>query len=69
VYAKVKRFFKETKMPPDDLSCVSGFIKNDEQAKLKWREWSPWNVTEEVFELITDVHVDAFLEIAEKNKL
>jgi len=69
VYAQVKRFFKETKMPPDDLSCVSGFVKNDEQAKLKWREWSPWNVTEEVFELITDVHVDAFLEIAEKSKL
>jgi hypothetical protein len=34
-----------------------------------WNEWTPWSVTEECFELNTEQKVDAFLEIAEKNKL
>ena len=47
-------------MPPDDISSTSGFITSVEQAKQFWNDWSPWTVTEDVFEL------DAFLEIAEK---
>ena len=56
-------------MPPDDISSTSGFIISDEQAKQTWNDWSPWTVTEDVFELTTESQVDAFLEIAEKNKL
>ena len=48
LYDKVKRFFTETKMPPDDLSSISGFIKSAKQAQQKWTEWSRWTVTEEV---------------------
>jgi hypothetical protein len=69
VYDKVKRFFKETKMPPDDQSSASGFIKSSEQAYQKWNEWSPWTVTEEEFELTTANYVDAFLQIADNNKV
>ena len=69
VYDKVKRFFNETKMPPDDQTSASGFIKSSEQAHQKWNEWSPWTVTEEVFELTTAKHVDAFLQIADNNKV
>ena len=57
------------KMPPDDISSTSGFITSDEQAKQTWNDWSPWSVTEDKFELTTESQVDAFLEIAEKNKL
>jgi hypothetical protein len=42
VYEKLKRFFKETKMPPDDQSSASGYIKSAEQAHQKWNEWCPW---------------------------
>ena len=69
VYEKVKRFFNETKMPPDDQSSASGFIKSAEQAHQKWNEWSPWTVTEEVFELTTEKQVNAFLQIADNNKV
>ena len=69
LYDKVRRFFAETKMPPDDLSSASGFIKSTEQAQQKWAEWSRWTITEEVFELTTERQVDAFLEIAENNKV
>jgi hypothetical protein len=69
VYEKVKRYFTETKMPPDDVSCAVGFIKTPEQAQLKWNDWSHWTVTEEVFELTTEQQVDAFLQIAENNKV
>ena len=69
VYEKVKRFFNETKMPPDDQSSASGFIKSAEQAHQKWNEWSRWTVTEEVFELTTEKEVDAFLQIADNNKV
>jgi len=69
VYDKVKRFFNETKMPPDDQSSAFGFIKSAEQAQQKWNEWSRWTITEEVFELTTEKQVDAFLEIAENNKV
>jgi len=68
VFEKLKRFFKETKMPPDDPSSASGYIKSPEEADQKWNEWSRWSVTEEVFELTTEKHVDAFLQIAENNK-
>jgi hypothetical protein len=54
-------------MPPDDISSTS--ITSDEQAKQTWNDWSPWTVTEDVFELTTESQVDAFLEIAEINKL
>ena len=53
-------------MPPDDISSTSGFITSVEQAKQFWNDWSPWTVTEDVFELKTEAQVDAFLEIAEK---
>ncbi len=55
----------------DDSSNTSSrcFITTVEQAKQLWNEWSPWTVTEDVFELTTETQVDAFLEIAEKNKL
>jgi len=56
-------------MPPDDISSTSGFITSVEQAKQFWNDWSPWTVTEDVFELTIEAQVDAFLEIAEKNKL
>ena len=69
VYEKVKRFFNETKMPPDDKSSASGYIKSAEQAHQKWNEWSPWTVTEEVFELTTEKQVNAFLQIADNNKV
>jgi hypothetical protein len=69
VYEKVKRFFTETKMPPDDVSCAVGFIKTPEQAQQKWNDWSHWTVTEEVFELTTEQQVDAFLQIAENNNV
>jgi hypothetical protein len=69
VYEKLKRFFSETKMPPDDQSSAIGFIKSAEQAEQKWNEWSPWTVTEEVFELNTENEVDAFLQIAYNNKV
>ena len=69
VYEKVKRYFTETKMPPDDVSCAVGFIKTPEQAQQKWNDWSHWTVTEEVFELTTEQQVDAFLQIAENNKV
>jgi hypothetical protein len=32
-------------------------------------DWSPWIVTEDAFELTLEAPVDAFLEIAEKNKI
>ena len=69
VYQKIKAYFTETKMPPDDVSSTSGFITSVEQAKQLWNDWSPWTVTEDVFELTTEAQVDAFLEIAEKDKL
>jgi len=69
VYDKVKRFFNETKMPPDNQSSAFGFIKSSEQAYQKWNEWSPWTVTEEEFELTTANNVDAFLQIADNNKV
>jgi hypothetical protein len=69
VYKKLKAYFAESKMPPDDISSTSGFITSVEQAKQFWNDWSPWTVTEDVFELTTEAQVDAFLEIAEKNKL
>ena len=50
-------------------SSTSGFITSVEQAKQFWNDWSPWTVTVEVFELTTEAQVDAFLKIAEKNKL
>jgi len=69
VYQKVKRFFTETKAPPDDVSCAVGFIKTPEQAEQKWNDWSHWTVTEEEFELKTEQQVDAFLQIAENNRV
>ena len=69
VYKKIQAYFAETKMPPDDISSTTGFITSVEQAKQFWNDWSPWTVTEDVFELTTEAQVDAFLEIAEKNKL
>ena len=51
------------------ISSTSGFITSVEQAKQFWNDWSPWTVTEDVFELTTEAQVDAFLQIAEKNKL
>ena len=69
VYKKIKAYFAETKMPPDNESSTNGFITSVEQAKQLWNDWSPWTVTEDVFELTTETQVDAFLEIAEKNKL
>jgi len=69
VYEKVKRFFSETKTPPDDQSSASGFIKTAEEAQQKWNNWSHWTVTEEEFELKTEQQVDAFLQIAENNKV
>jgi hypothetical protein len=56
-------------MPPDDQSSAFGFIKSSEQAYQKWNEWSPWTVTEEEFELTTANNVDAFLQIADNNKV
>ena len=69
VYKKIKAYFTEAKMPPDDVSSTSGFITSVEQAKQLWNDWSSWTVTEDVFELTTEAQADAFLEIAEKNKL
>ena len=69
VYKKIQAYLAETKMPPGDISSTSGFITSVEQAKQFWNDWSPWIVTEDVFELTTEAQVDAFLEIAEKNKL
>ena len=69
VYQKVKRFFTETKAPPDDVSCAVGFIKTPEQAEQKWNDWSHWTVTEEEFEFKTEQQVDAFLQIAENNRV
>jgi len=69
VYKKFKAYFAETNMPPDDISSTSGFIISVEQAKQFWNDWSPWTVTEDVFELTTEAQVDAFLERAEKNNL
>ena len=40
-----------------------------EQAHQKWNEWSRWTVTQEVFELTTEKEVDAFLQIADNNKV
>jgi hypothetical protein len=68
VYEKLKRYFNETKMPPDNPTSAPGFIKSPEEADQKWNEWSRWSVTEEVFELTTEKHVDAFLQIADNNK-
>lgn len=68
VFALMKRFFAETKMPPDDRSSKVGFISSMEEAKTKWTQWSPWTVTEVVYELNSDVEVDVFLAIAEENK-
>ncbi len=56
-------------MPPDDVSSTSGFITAVEQTKQLWNDWSPWTVTEDVFELTTEAQVDAFLEIALKKAL
>jgi hypothetical protein len=53
-------------MPRDDISSTSGFITLVEQAKQFWNDWSPWTVAEDAFELTTEAHVDAFLEIAGK---
>jgi len=69
VHKKIKAYVTEATMPPDDVSSTSGFITSVEQAKQLWNDWSPWTVTEDVFELTTKAQVDAFLEIAEKNKL
>jgi hypothetical protein len=69
VYKKIQTFFNQTKMPPDDKCSVSGYIQTRDQAEYCWNEWTPWSVTEECFELNTEQKVDAFLEIAEKNKL
>jgi hypothetical protein len=69
VYEKVKRYFTETKMPPDEKSCAVGFIKTPEQAQQKWNDWYNWTVIEEEFELKTEQQVDAFLQIAENNKV
>jgi hypothetical protein len=60
VYKKIKAFFAGTKMPPDDVSSTPGFITSEEQAKQLWNDWSPWTVTEDVFELTTEAQVDAF---------
>jgi len=56
-------------MPPDDVSSTSGFITSEEQAEQLWNDWSPWTVTEDEFHLTLEARVDAFLEIAEKNKI
>jgi hypothetical protein len=69
VYKKIKAFFDETKMPPDDKSSTSGYITSEEQAKQLWNDWLPWTVTEDEFELTLEAQVDAFLEIAEQNKI
>jgi hypothetical protein len=44
-------------------------IKTPEQAQQKWNDWSNWTVIEEDFELKTEQQVDAFLQIAENNKV
>ena len=69
VYKKIKAYFNETKMSPNNESRINGFITSVEQAKQLWNDWSPWTITEDIFELTTETQVDAFLEIAEKNKL
>jgi hypothetical protein len=69
VYKKIKAYFNETKMPPNNESSINGFITSVEQAKQLWNDWSPWTITEDIYELTTETQVDAFLEIAEKNKL
>jgi len=56
-------------MPPNNESSINGFITSVEQAKQLWNDWSPWTITEDIYELTTETQVNAFLEIAEKNKL
>ena len=34
VFKKIKAYFAETKVPPDDISSTSGFITSVEQAKI-----------------------------------
>jgi len=69
VYKKIKAFFAETKMPPDEKCSTLGYITSEEQAKQLWNNWKPWTVTEDIFELTSEAQVDAFLEIAENNKI
>ncbi len=57
------------KIPPNNESSINGFITSVEQAKQLWNDWSPWTITEEIFDLSTETQLEAFLEIAEKNKL
>ena len=51
VYKKIKAYFNETKMPPNNESSINGFITSVEQAKQLWNDWSPWTITEDIFEL------------------